>query len=223
VIVGLIIGGIGSYFIWANKPRTGEVIDTIKVGPTTSVVIRAEKGGPKGFVELVENGDVKWQSLIPPYAGKPGRPGVSVTEVAVAVRVVRGERAELFVLDRSNGSKLGGIHLGLDHGAIKDTGGPLQFGDVRRTYEIVAGDGWNQVVAIDLTLGQPLWKKELGSAPVTAGGMEGGNLWLVQGGLKRWFNVHSGAEDRSMARTGKSWEDVQREADGGPLQAPKSP
>jgi len=224
VILGLVVGSIGVWVIYKNKPRNGPLIDTIEVDPNTKIIIRAEANGPNAFAELIEGGELKWQSLIPPYAGRKGRVGVAVTETAVAVRVVRGDQAELFCLARANGTKLGGVHLGLGHTNLKlDGDGPLQFSDARRTYEIVAGDGWNQVVAVDLTLGNPLWKQDLGPAPVTAGGMTGGNLWLVQGGLKRWFNVFSGKEDRSMTRTGKTFEELEREAQGGPLPAPKSP
>lgn len=224
VIIGLIAGSIGVWMIFHFKPQNGVVIDTIEVDATTKVIIRSEANGPNAFAELVEDGKLKWQSLIPPYAGRKGRVGVAVTPIAVAVRVLRGDQAELFCLARANGTKLGGVRLGLGHTASKnDSNGPLQFSDGRRTYEIVGGDGWNQVVAIDLTLGNPLWKQELGAAPVTGGGIEGGNVWLVQGGLKRWFNVFSGKEDRSLGRTGKTFEQLEREVHGGPLPAPKSP
>lgn len=211
VIAGLIIGGIGVWIIYKNKPEAGAVIDTIVVDDKTKIVIRDEHGGDRDFVELVENGEVKWQALVPPYAGKPGRPGVTWSDVAVSVRVIRGGKAELFSLARANGSKLGGTHLAAEHDKIKlDAPGPLSISDHVRTYEIVAGDGWNEVTAIDLKLGTPLWKKELGPAPITGGSIEGGQLILEQAGTKygkRWLNIFTGKEDRSTDKQGKPWED----------------
>ena len=210
VIAGFIIGGFGVWMIYKNKPEVGGVIDTFVVDTTTKIVIRAEAGGPRAFVELQQNGDVKWQAMVPPYAGAPGRIGVTWSDVAVSVRVIRGGRAELFSVARANGSKLGGIHLAIDHDKIKvDAKGPLSITDHLRSYEIIEGDGWNQVVAIDLKLGTALWKKELGATPITGGSIEGGQLVLEQLGTKygkRWFDVFTGKEDKSTEKMGKPWE-----------------
>src|ERR1041384_5074611 len=102
VIVGLIVGGIGAWMIYKNKPRTGAVIDTLVVDDKTKIVILAEDGGVRSFVELHEGNDVKWQAMIPTYAGSPGRSGVAWSQFAVSVRVVRDGRAELFALARAN-------------------------------------------------------------------------------------------------------------------------
>ena len=211
VIVGVIIGGIGGWIIYTNKPQAGGVIDTLVVDATTKIVVRAEAGGPRAFVELHEGGDVTWQAMVPPYAGGPGRVGVTWSTVAVSVRVIRGDKAELFSLARANGSKLGGIHLASNHGTIKlDAKGPLSFTDHARSYELVEGDGWTQLSAVDLKLGTILWTKELGPTPITGGVIEGGQLVLDQAGTKygkRWFNVFTGKEDRSVEKHGKPWEE----------------
>ncbi len=211
VIAGLIIGALGAWMIYKNKPEAGGVIDTLVVDSTTKIVIRAESGGPRAFVELVQNGEVKWQAMVPPYAGAPGRVGVTWSDIAVSVRVIRGGKAELFSLARANGSKLGGIHLASEHDKIKlDATGPLSITDHTRSYEIVAGDGWNQVTAVDLKLGTAIWTKELGATPITGGTIEGGQLVLDQVGTKygkRWFNVFTGKEDKSVEKRGKPWEE----------------
>lgn len=211
VIAGLIIGGFGAWMIYKNKPQAGGVIDTLVVDDGTKIVIRAEAGGPRSFVELQQGGDVKWQAFVPPYAGAPGRIGVTWSSVAVSVRVIRGDKAELFQLSRANGSKLGGVHLATEHGKIKlDATGPLSITDHARSYEIVAGEGWNQLTAVDLKLGTALWVKELGATPITGGTVEGGQLVLEQAGTKygkRWFNVFTGKEDTSVEKRGKPWED----------------
>jgi hypothetical protein len=222
VIVGLIVGGIGAWMIYKNKPEAGGVIDTLVVDATTKIVIRAEAGGPRAFVELQENGDVTWQAMVPPYAGGPGRVGVTWSNVAVSVRVTRGGKAELFSLARANGSKLGGIHLAGNHDKIKvDAKGPLSFTDHARSYELVEGDGWNQINGVDLKLGTILWTKELGATPITGGVVEGAYLVLEQAGTKygkRWFNVFTGKEDRSVEKQGKPWEEKPQIAPEWPAQ-----
>ncbi len=211
LLVGLIVGAFGVWIIFKNKPEAGGVIDTLVIDSTTKIVIRAEAGGPRAFVELQQDGGVKWQALVPPYAGGPGRVGVTWSDVAVSVRVIRGDKAELFSLSRANGSKLGGMHLASEHDKIKlDATGPLSIGDGNRSYELVEGDGWNQITAVDQKLGTALWKKELGPTPITKGTVEGGQLILEQAGTKfgkRWFNVFTGKEDRSTEKQGKPWED----------------
>jgi hypothetical protein len=207
VIVGFVVGGIGAWMIYKNKPEAGGVIDSIAIDDNTKVVIRAEAGGPRSFVELVQGDDVKWQAMVPPYAGAKGRVGVAWSSIAVSVRVVRDGKAEIFALARSNGTKLGGIHLAHDHDKIKVVStGPLTFTDHMRSYEVVAGEGWNQLVAVDLKLGTSLWKKELGPAAVTGGTVEGAQVIVEQGATKRWFNVFTGKEDRSVDKVGKPWE-----------------
>lgn len=51
----------------------------------------------------------------------------------------------------------------------------------------------HQLVAIDLTSGQALWMRELGSAPVRAGGVRGDQVWVDQGGGPEAFAVTTGA------------------------------
>jgi hypothetical protein len=220
VIAGLVIGGIGAWIIYKNKPAVGAVIDTLVVDDATKIVIRAEDGGKRAFVEMHHGGEMKWQAMVPPYAGGPGRIGVTWSRVAVSVRVIRGDKAELFSLARANGSKLGGIHLADNHGTIKlDATGPLSFTDNMRSYELVEGDGWNHLAAVDLKIGQILWTRELGATPITGGVVEGGYLVLEQAGTKygkRWFNVFTGKEDRSVDKQGKPWEDT-------PQVAPEAP
>jgi outer membrane protein assembly factor BamB len=208
VIAGIAIAAVGVWYMVVSKPRVGEVIDTFVVDANTQIVVRAERGGPRSFVEFIVGGELRWQAMIPPYAGRPGQPGIAWSDVAVAMRVVRGNKAEVFALSRANGSKLGGIHLGLDHAAklANPQTGPITIDDHKRSYEIVAGDGWNQLVAIDLRLGTALWKQELGPTPVTAGRVEGGVLVIEQAARRRWFNVFTGKEDQSMDRHGKPWE-----------------
>ena len=203
VLVGIFAAGAGVWLMVVNKPKPGDVIETVTVDATTTIVVRAEKGGDRAFVELRNGDDVVWQALVPPYAGRPGKTGIAWSDIAVSVRVVRDNKAEVFALARRDASKLGGIHLGFDKGPVlANPPGPLTLTDHLRSYELIAGSGWTQMTAIDLHNGSKLWTVELGATPVTAGEVQGGLIKLVQGGTPRYFKVFTGKEDRSSETTG---------------------
>ena len=48
--------------------------------------------------------------------GRKGAPGLAWNDVAVTVRILRGDRAEVFALNMQNGTKLGGFRLAPNHG-----------------------------------------------------------------------------------------------------------
>jgi hypothetical protein len=203
VIAGLVIGGLGVWFMISNRPAAGVVIDEIQLDARAKLVVRAEAGGERSFVELHVDNDVKWQALVPLYAGRPGIPGIAWTDKVVSVRVVRDHKAEVFAIAMQDSSKLGGIHLSPDKGPIKvDASGPVTLTDHVRSYEIVSGEGWHQLSAVALELGKIVWTRDLGPAQVEAGGIEQGFVWIQQGTSKRWFNVFTGKEDRSMDKIG---------------------
>lgn len=206
--VGVAASALAVWFMVTSKPTAGAVIETIEIGDGASIVVRAEEGGDRTFIELHEGGALTWQALVPPYAGRPGATGIAWSDVGVSVRVIRDGKAEVFSLARHDASKLGGLHLAPEHGhVIQPTSGPVTLTDHARAYELVAGEGWHQVVAHDLQIGKILWKVELGEAPITAGGIEGSHLWLEQGGRRRWFQRFDGREDRSSDRTGQALTD----------------
>jgi len=203
VLVGAAVAAGGVYLMISNKPRPGAVIETVQISPTAKIVVRAEDGGERNFVELHEGDELKWQAMVPTYGGRHDATGISWSDVAVSVRVIRGHKAELFILARQNADKIGGIHLGGDHGPIREpSSGPLTLTDNNRTYEIVGGPDWNTMTAIDLRSGTKLWITELGKEPITAGAVTGGLIWLEQAGAKRYFRVFTGKEDRSSEATG---------------------
>lgn len=203
VLVGAAVAAVGVYLMISNKPKPGAVIETVVIDPKTKIVLRAEDGGDRNFVELYDAEELKWQAMVPPYGGRPDATGIAWSDVAISVRVIRGQKAELFILAAHNADKIGGIHLGGDHGPIKvPSTGPVTLTDHIRTYEIVAGPDWNTMTGIDLRNGRKLWITELGKEPVTAGAVTGGLIWLEQGGTKRYFRVFTGKEDRSSEATG---------------------
>lgn len=193
VLVGAAVAGLGAWYIVHARPAAGAVVDTIAIDGDRALVVRAEAGGERAFVELHEGGELRWQALVPRYGGRPGAPGVAWSATAVSVRVIRDGRAELFALTMRDASKLGGMQLAPDHGPIAtDAPGPVTLTDHVRSYEVVSGPDWHQVVAVDLGRGRALWSAELGPAPVRAGGLDEGKLWIDQGNGRRYFDVLTG-------------------------------
>lgn len=204
VLVGIAVAVLGAWLILKNKPKPGEVIETAQVDADTQIIVRAEDGGDRSFVELHHGGEMKWQALVPHYAGRPGMSGLAWSTIAVSVRVVRDGRAEVFALALHDASKLGGLHLSPEKGPVRpDPVGPMTLTDHVRSYEIVEGDGWNQITAIDLSTGKKLWMRDLVSRPPTDGGVESGKVWLTIDGQRHYLQAFDGVEDRSFETTGR--------------------
>jgi hypothetical protein len=180
--IGLAVGAWGAWYMAHARPVAGAEIDRIAIDDRHALVVRAEAGGDRAFVELRNDETVVWQALVPHYGGRPGAPGIAWSPAAVSVRVIRDGHAELFALAMHDASKLGGMRLAPDHGPIAARAdGPVTLTDHVRSYEIVAGPDWHQLVAIDLASGRALWARELGPAPVRAGGVAGEQVWIDQG------------------------------------------
>ncbi len=206
VIVGLLVGGLGVWFMIGAKPTPGVVIDEIEI-EGGKLVLRAEGGGPRSFVELHDTHGMRWRALVPTYAGRKGVRAVALTPDAVSVRVVRDGGAEIFALSRRDASKLGGVRLAPDLVAADDPGAVMTLSDGSRSYEIVRATTATRLVAVDLRLGKMIWQRQLAHVPVDAGGVEGSHVWIDQGGRKRFFAVFSGKEDRSDERIGPPAQD----------------
>ena len=196
VLVGAAVAALGTWYVIKSRPEAGDVIDTFAIGPDAKVVVRAEKGGTRSFLELHEKGVLKWQALIPRYAGAPGRPGVAWSDGAITVRVDRdGGRAEVFAFSRKNSSRLGALRLAQAHEPIHiHSEGPITLTDHVRSYELVGGADWHELIAIDLSTGEGAWKADLGKAPISGGGIAGPNVWLEQAGKRRVFDAKTGRE-----------------------------
>jgi outer membrane protein assembly factor BamB len=196
VILGVVAAALGTWFMIVSKPKAGAVIDTLAIDQAHALVVRAEDGGNRNFVELRAGDRVMWQSIVPTYAGRPGAPGIAWNNLAVTVRVIRDGRAEIFAIARANGSKLGGFKLAPTQRGpvVKQDRGPVTLTDHVRSYEIIAGADWHEIVAIDLASGQPRWRQDLGAGLIEAGGIENGRIWLVQQGNRREFAGDTGKE-----------------------------
>jgi hypothetical protein len=196
VIVGAAVAGVGVWYMVHARPVAGAVIDRQRVDDHHALVVRAETttGDQRAFVELREDDRVLWQALIPHYAGHAGATGLAWSATAVSVRVIRNARAEVFALAMHDASKLGSIRLAPQHEGpvIDEPGSPISLTDHQRSYEVVAGAGWHQLVALDLTSGKGVWSRELGPKPVRAGGVRGEQVWIDQGDGPRSFAVTTG-------------------------------
>jgi hypothetical protein len=195
VLVGAAVAAVGIWYFVHARPVAGAVIDTIALDDHSALVVRAEAKSDRAFVELRDGDDVRWQALVPRYAGRPGAPGIAWSPNAVSVRVVRDGHAELFALAMRDASKLGGMRLAPGHGPIvEDPDGPVTLTDHVRSYEVVSGPDWHQLVAVDLTSGRALWASELGPARIRAAGLAAGRVWIEQGSGRRYFAQLTGRE-----------------------------
>lgn len=195
MIVGVGVAAAGAYAIVTGRPDPGPVIDRMMVDARTELVVRAETGGDRNFVELHEDGELKWQALTPTYGGRPGAPGIAWNNIAISVRVIRDGRAEIFALARANAAKLGGFKLAPGKGPVtKQIQGPVTLTDHERSYELVEGAGWHQLVAFDLSTGHGVWLAELAAAPIDDAKLDGDTLWVTQNGVRRGFNARDGRE-----------------------------
>jgi outer membrane protein assembly factor BamB len=193
VIVGAAVAVLGAWYAKHARPVPGDVIDTIPAGGTRAFVVRAEKGGPRSFLELRDGDAVKWQALIPPYAGEKGRPAIAWSARAVTVRVTRDGRAEVFGFALDTASKIGAFRLATEREPIRTQArGPITLTDHVRSYELVGGEDWNQIIAVDLDTGTGVWKVDLGQGTITAGGVSGDIVWLEQDGRRVQLEAKTG-------------------------------
>jgi hypothetical protein len=194
--VGAAIAAAGAWYVVHARPEVGDVIDTYDLGNHKQLLVRGERGGERAFLEVRDGDDVVWQALIPHYAGAHGRPAVAWSPTVVTARVERGGRAEVFALSFQSSEKVGGFRLAPEHEPIRtQPTGPITLTDHARSYEIVGGDSWHQIVGVDLTSGDALWKVELGPAPIEDGGVAPGQVWIRQAGRERRFDASTGRED----------------------------
>lgn len=193
VLVGMAAAALGIWYWMHARPEAGVVIDEITISETSKLVVRAETKSDRNFVELHKNGELVWQALIPMYGGRKGVPGIAWNDVALTVRVLRGDRAEVFALNMTNGTKLGGFRLAPNHGPITpDAPGPVTLTDHIRAYELVAGPTWGQLVGVDLSSGEGVWRQELGTAPIEDAGLDGDRVWVRQAGQVRSYAASTG-------------------------------
>lgn len=195
VLIGIAAAGVAIWYMQTQRPVPGEIIETFAIDDKRSLTVREEATSDRAFVELRDGDEVKWRALVPPYAGTKGRPAIAWSDKAVTVRVSRDGRAEVFAFSMTDAQRLGLLRLAHEHEPIEThTRGPITLTDHVRSYEIVGGADWNQLVAVDLVEGGGVWKVELGKGAITDGGVEAGRVWLVHDGKRRVFEAATGRE-----------------------------
>jgi len=154
VLIGAAVAGLAIWFMQSVKPEAGPEIDRIAIGGGRSIVLREEARSDRSMIELHEGNELKWQALIPHYAGAPGRPAVAWSDKAVTVRVERDGRAEVFAFAMGTAQKLGAYRLAPDREPITtQTRGPITLTDNERAFEIVGGADWQRLVAVGVVHG----------------------------------------------------------------------
>jgi outer membrane protein assembly factor BamB len=195
VVAGIAVAGVGAWYAVHARPRPGDIIDAIHIGNDETLVVRAESGGERTFLELHARDNLVWQALLPHYAGTSRRPAIAWGSSAVTARVERGGRAEVFAVARRSGKKLGGFRFAPEREPITtQASGPITLTDHHRAYELVGGTDWHQIVGVDLETGQRIWTADLGAETITDGGIDQGRVWLIQGTRRRTFEAATGRE-----------------------------
>jgi hypothetical protein len=202
VLVGAVGAGVGSWWMVTARPKAIAFLDVIALDAEAAVAVRRSDDQERSFVELRHfSGEVGWQALVPPYAGRPGAPGIAVSRDALSVRVVRDGHAEVFGMSMRNAAKLGGLKLGAarpphPHGHTLPAAVTLT--DQRLSFELLGQEetpAWAALVAIDLATGRERWNVDLGPEPVRSAGVvasEGGAVWVQQGSRVHGFTTADG-------------------------------
>ncbi len=196
VVVGIVVALAGTWYWRHVQPKAGDVIDTIALGEDRTLVVRAEDGGERSFLELTKGSELVWQALIPHYAGSRGRPAIAWGPHFVTVRVERDGKAEVWALSLDDSAKIGQYHLASEHQPIHtQPTGPITLTDHVRSYEIVGGADWHELFGVELASGKGVWQADLGPAPIDAGGVDGTTVWIRQGERERQFDGATGREE----------------------------
>ena len=192
------------------RPRPGAYLDVLALGGDDAVAIRRERGSERAFVEMIAGARVRWQALVPRYAGISPNAisgvGLAASANAVTVRVIRDGQPELFALSTGDAGKLGSLHLASDR-PKSPTGHTLPAAitlhDGARSYELLGEEGdWTRVAAFDLATGTIAWVRDLDGEPVREARVIGDRvrLWRVSSVVE--LATRDGAVSHGVASPG---------------------
>ena len=176
---GVAIGGFGVWFMLHARPTPGAYYEVFAMDDRRAVALRHEEGTERSFAELLEIGrGVRWQALIPPYAGRPTAPGIAASPTAVTVRVRREGKDWVWALSTDDNDKLGEVELIL--GPTRAGAHPpavVTVSDATQSFEFAGDESHStSVTAIRLADGHPQWRSDVGQGDVAA-------AWLCAPGL----------------------------------------
>lgn len=171
---------VGAWHALGQRPSAAGAVELAAIDRDYAVLIRDVAGDPgRSFLSLMHarRGEV-WGALLPAYERVSGpRSRVVATAGVISVRVPTGGVPYVRVFDAARGDKLGRyalVPVERDEqppplSELASAAGSVAGGD--DSFELFTVDGAAIVLALDLTRGAPLWRRELGPAPE-------GPVWL---------------------------------------------
>ena len=194
VIVGLLAGAFGIWFMLRVRPVAGRFIDGFALDDDSYIAIREQPGTDRNFIEVTRQNKQLWQAMIPHYAGRVGAPALGVAPSAITVRIARRGRSEIFGLSLTDARKLGALLLGKDRKptATSHCGEIITLTDDGMAFELLSTEDDNAIAAVHVGTGAAGWQTSLGKAPITDAGVAHGVVWVNQGSASTAFHAADG-------------------------------
>jgi hypothetical protein len=195
VIIGIAGAAFGIWFMMHSRPTAGTYVDAVALDETSYIAVRAQDGTDRNFIDVVVRDQLKWQALIPHYAGRVGAPAIGVARDAMTVRIARTGHSEVFGMSLLNASKLGSLQLGKDRpdSVTGHCGEVITLTADGRSFELISSDGNNAIAAIDVSTGLSQWQKPLGATPIVDAGVDGTVVWVKHVASTVAFNAVDGS------------------------------
>ncbi len=195
VVVGLLAGGFGIWFMLHVRPVPGKFIDGFALDDDSYIAIRAQPGTDRNFIEVTRQNKQLWQAMIPHYAGRVGAPAIGVSPTAMTVRIARRGRSEVFGLSLTDARKMGALLLGKDRKptATSHCGEIITLTADGRAFELLSSQDDNVIASVDVSTGAAGWQAPLGKAPITDAGVANGIVWVNQGTTSTAFHAADGS------------------------------
>ncbi len=196
VVVGLLAGTFGIWFMLHVRPVAGRFIDGFALDDDSYIAIREQAGTDRNFIEVTRQNKQLWQAMIPHYAGRVGAPAIGVSSAAITVRIARRGRSEVFGLSLTDARKMGALLLGKDRKptATSHCGEIITLTDDGMAFELLSTEDDNAIAAVFVSTGGAGWQAPLGKALVTDAGVALGVVWVKQGTTITAFHAADGTK-----------------------------
>jgi hypothetical protein len=202
--VGVAVAALGVWVMVSSRAHAGAYYEVLATDGPYAVALRHQDGSNRSFVELIETGKgVRWQAMVPQYAGSPTAIGLAASPTAITVRVTRNGQDELWALSTEDSEKLG--QLGLVPGGPAPGVQPpavVTVADAVQSFEFAgAPDRATSVVGIELATGAPKWRVELGPISVRGAWLADKTLWIDTSGGPKGLDRATGTPVEGPAPT----------------------